>query len=85
VVPQKFHPNLETLRARGTAAADLERGELGVALDFVHDAVDCGRTIRVLSVVDAYTRECLAFEVDTSLASRRVTPGAPGSRRGVGR
>ena len=43
------------------------------ALDFVHDAVDCGRTIRVLSVVDAYTRECLALEVDTSFASRRVT------------
>ena len=31
------------------------------ALDFVHDAVACGRTIRVLSVVDAYTRECLAL------------------------
>lgn len=43
------------------------------ALDFVHDAVECGRTIRVLSVVDAYTRECLAREVDTSFASRRVT------------
>ncbi len=42
------------------------------ALDFVHDAVACGRTIRVLSVVDAYTRECLALEVDTSFASRRV-------------
>src|SRR6266702_2225011 len=36
-------------------------------------AVDCGRAIRVLSVVDAYTRECLALEVDTSFASRRVT------------
>jgi putative transposase len=43
------------------------------ALDFVHDTVECGRTIRVLSVVDAYTRECLALEVDTSFASRRVT------------
>jgi putative transposase len=43
------------------------------ALDFVHDAVECGRTIRMLSVVDAYTRECLALEVDTSFASRRVT------------
>ena len=41
------------------------------ALDFVHDAVECGRAIRVLSVVDAYTRECLALEVDTSFASRR--------------
>ena len=43
------------------------------ALDFVHDAVECGRAIRVLSVVDAYTRECLALEVDTSFPSRRVT------------
>jgi putative transposase len=43
------------------------------ALDFVHDAVECGRAIRVLSVLDAYTRECLALEVDTSFASRRVT------------
>ena len=42
-------------------------------LDFVHDAIECGRAIRVLSVVDAYTRECLALEVATSFASRRVT------------
>ena len=43
------------------------------ALDFVHDAVASGRTIRILSVEDAYTRECLGLEVDTSFASRRVT------------
>jgi putative transposase len=43
------------------------------ALDFVHDAVESGHAIRVLSVVDAYTRECLALKVDTSFASRRVT------------
>ncbi len=43
-------------------------------MDFAHDAVESGRAIRVLSVVDAYTRECLALEVDTSFASRRVTP-----------
>ena len=27
----------------------------------------------MFSVVDAYTRECLALEVDTGFASRRVT------------
>jgi putative transposase len=43
------------------------------ALDFVHDVIASGRVIRVLGVVDAYTRECLALEVDTSLPSRRVT------------
>jgi putative transposase len=43
------------------------------ALDFAHDVIATGRVIRVLSVVDAYTRECLALEVDTGFASRRVT------------
>ncbi len=43
------------------------------ALDFAHDVIAAGRTIRVLSVVDAYTRECPAQEVDTGFASRRVT------------
>lgn len=43
------------------------------ALDFVADAIQSGRHIRLLAVVDAYTRECLALEVDTSFASRRVT------------
>jgi transposase InsO family protein len=40
------------------------------ALDFAHDVIAAGRTIRVLSVVDA---QCLALEVDTGFASRRVT------------
>ena len=43
------------------------------ALDFVHDAIASGRAIRVLTVEDEYTRECPALEVDTSMASRRVT------------
>jgi len=40
------------------------------ALDFVDDAIAAGRSISVLSVVDARTRECLALEVDTSFTSR---------------
>jgi putative transposase len=36
------------------------------ALDFVHDTTASGRSIRVLNVIDAYTRESLAMEVDTS-------------------
>jgi len=43
------------------------------ALDFVHDAMASGRAMRALSVIDVYTRECLALEVDTSFGSRRVT------------
>jgi putative transposase len=43
------------------------------ALDFVSDVMASGRHIRLLNIADAYTRECLALEVDTSFASRRVT------------
>lgn len=43
------------------------------ALDFATDALATGRLLRVLAVVDAFTRECLALEVDTSFASQRVT------------
>lgn len=32
------------------------------ALDFLHDAVASGRSIRVLNVIDAYTRESLAMD-----------------------
>jgi putative transposase len=42
------------------------------ALDFVSDALSWGRKIRMLTVVDAFTRESLAIEVDTSLSGVRV-------------
>lgn len=42
------------------------------ALDFLQDALASGRTIRVLSVIDVFTHEALALEVDTSLPGRRV-------------
>jgi putative transposase len=43
------------------------------AMDFLVDGLATGRMVRILSVVDAYTRECLALEADTSLGSGRVT------------
>ena len=42
------------------------------SLDFVSDALACGRRFRVLAVVDDFTRECLALVVDTSLSGLRV-------------
>ena len=36
-------------------------------MDFIVDGLATGRMVRILSVVDAYTRECLALEADTSL------------------
>ena len=57
----------------GRPAMVLSAADQEWALDFVHDVLATGGRVRVLSVLDAYTRECLALEVDTSFASRRVT------------
>jgi putative transposase len=43
------------------------------AIDFASDVAASGQRLRIFSVVDAFTRECLALETDTSLPSRRVT------------
>jgi putative transposase len=43
------------------------------AIDFASDVTNAQQRLRIFSVVDAYTRECLALEVDTSFPSRRVT------------
>jgi len=42
------------------------------SLDFVLDVLDDGRRFRILTVVDDFSRRCLAIEIDTSLGGRRV-------------
>jgi putative transposase len=37
------------------------------SVDFMTDGLSSGRRFRTLNIVDDYTRECLAIEVDTSL------------------
>lgn len=41
-------------------------------MDFLHDALASGRKFRTLSIEEAYTREMLTIEVDTSLPALRV-------------
>jgi len=41
-------------------------------VDFISDALAWGRRIRLFTVVDVFTREALAIEVDTSLPGGRV-------------
>ena len=45
------------------------------SMDFVTDCVSSGTVIRMLTIVDDCTRECLAIEVDTSLGGLRVRRG----------
>jgi len=42
------------------------------ALDFVHDRLMDGRRFRALTVIDEWSRESLAIEVDVSLTGERV-------------
>lgn len=41
-------------------------------MDFMQDALADGRTLRILTVIDRYTREALTIEVDTSIPGLRV-------------
>jgi len=42
------------------------------SMDFVSDWLATGQTVRILAVVDDFTRECLALEADTSISGMRV-------------
>ena len=37
------------------------------SMDFVSDTLSCGRRFRALNIIDCYSRECLAMEVDIAL------------------
>jgi putative transposase len=42
------------------------------SMDFVTDRIVTGRRFRALTIIDDYSRECTAIEVDTSLGGARV-------------
>lgn len=41
-------------------------------MDFMHDQLVDGRSIRILNVIDDFNRETLGIEIDFSLPSERV-------------
>lgn len=41
-------------------------------MDFVHDNLADGRSFRTLTIIDEFSRECPAMEVDLSLSGHRV-------------
>nr|CBX81212.1 probable Pol polyprotein [Erwinia amylovora ATCC BAA-2158] len=42
------------------------------SIDFMHDALTCGRRFRTFNVVDDFNREALAIEIDFKLPAQRV-------------
>lgn len=67
------HIRRKRLTRRFTSKQVLSAPNQEWAIDFASDIAASGERLRVLSVVDAFTRECLALETDTSMPSRRVT------------
>ena len=64
---RKRRSHLRVVRPRPAAANQ------AWALDFVHDSLMSGRRFRALAVIDEWSRESLAIEVDVSLTGERVT------------
>ena len=42
-------------------------------MDFVSDALATGRALRTFTLIDSYTKESLAIDVNTGISSRQVT------------
>ena len=55
------------------ALANLSNANQEWSMDFVADGLATGRALRIFTLVDSFTRECLALEVDSCLSSRRIT------------
>lgn len=61
-------------RVRSTSIRTMsaERANQVWAYDFVHDACANGQKLKMLTVIDEWTRECLAIEVGARINSSRV-------------
>lgn len=57
---------------RGNAVSAVSRPNERWSLDFVHDLLSTGRKFRTLTIVDDFTRESIAIEVDFSLTGEHV-------------
>ena len=57
---------------RGNAVPPVSRADERWSVDFMHDCLTSGRTIRAIAVVDDFTRECLALELGFGFGSRDV-------------
>ena len=57
---------------KGEVALRAERPNQVWTYDFLEDRTEDGKKLRILTVLDEYTRECLSITVDTSITADKV-------------
>ena len=68
----RIKPKKRLVREKPAALAVPDRINATWSMDFMHDQLADGRSIRLLNVIDDFNREGLGIEVDFSLPSERV-------------
>ena len=72
-VPQKQRPRRRLWLNEGSCIRlRPERRNHVWSYDFVSDRTEDGRRVRILTLIDEYTRECLALPVERRMGSRQV-------------
>ena len=68
----RIKPKKRLIREKPEPLAVPEAINTSWSMDFMHDQLICGRSCRVLNVIDDFNREALAMEVDFSLPVMRA-------------
>ena len=68
----RIKPHKRLTREKPQALVVPDSTNITWSMDFMHDQLDDGRSIRLLNVIDDHNREALGVEVDFSLPTQRV-------------
>ena len=69
----RIRPRKRLIRAKPEALAVPNGINQTWSMDFMHDQLEYGRSLRLLNVIDDFNREALSIEVDFSLPAERVS------------
>jgi len=68
----RIKPRKRLIRQAPQPLSPPSKAGQGWSMDFMHDQLASGRSIRLFNVIDDFNREVLAIEIDFSLPSERV-------------
>ena len=71
----RIKPKKRLVRAKPEPLAVPDQPNHCWSMDFMHDQLSDGRSVRLFNVIDDFNREALCIEVDFSLPARRESNG----------